>query len=59
MNSDGDNNVGRRRFLKRAGAASLAAATVGLAAGKQACRAESDQSVEEYWAKKQQEYEAL
>jgi len=59
MDQRNEKDIGRRRFLKKTGAASLAAgsAVLGMTALAGAQEKKEDDAVRAYWAKKQKSYE--
>jgi len=59
MNSDKGKKYDRRGFLKKTGAASIAAATLGVASLGRAENVPEDEAIARYWKKKQKKYEAL
>ena len=59
MDSDQIKRKGRREFLKKSGALSLGAVTLGMASMSRAETTPEDEAIARYWRKKQKEYEAL
>ena len=59
MESEKVTKLNRREFLKNTGAASLAAATLGVASVARANTEREDEVIAEYWKKKHKKYETL
>jgi hypothetical protein len=59
MSETKDTSVNRRNFLKKAGTASMAAATLSLASVAHARGSDENEVMQRYWEKKQKKYEAL